>query len=173
MKTKDFQYETNGKRVFLAFVAGAVIAALTIVVVPYAFSILDKEGWQYFLTYGADTSIFLLIYVGAICFVLIVVFGGPVWAMVHQKGWRTWWHACVFGGATAFVAMLIIQTNFFTGYSSSTTFYSAGGITIWRDGVLTDDGWWRALLGAVASAGVGVLVALVIWRVAYRKIRDV
>ncbi|MEO1280585.1 MAG: hypothetical protein AAFV69_02500, partial [Pseudomonadota bacterium] len=82
---------------------------------------------------------------------------------------RQWWIGVLAGYLVPFLVMIIMLTGFFTGNSSYTT-YRQGGVDIVIDGRLTVAGWWSALHSAVMMGVIGGLVALVIWRIAYRRV---
>jgi hypothetical protein len=84
--------------------------------------------------------------------------------------------AAVVGATTTFLVDFGLETRFFelipppanSTYSAS----DSGGPTV-IDNRRTPHGWWVALRGALMLSVGGILVALVIWRIAYRRVDGV
>jgi hypothetical protein len=79
----------------------------------------------------------------------------PAWWMLHQAGMTTWIHAVVLGVVLTFFYAIGIWLLFFTR------------------GVLTPQRWNEAIQLAVPAAFAGGLVGLIVWRVAYRRLKSV
>lgn len=103
----------------------------------------------------------------------LIVFGVPIWALMHRKGMRRPLHAVLVGLALGFVVSLGLQTDGFgflsergVGYSSE---FGDGRGTIEKDGLITSYGWWVAAKGSALVAIASGIAAAVIWRVAYYR----
>jgi hypothetical protein len=105
----------------------------------------------------------------------LVVFGLPLWWLLHKLALRHWLVAAVVGGAVTFLVSFGSATRAFQLIPPpSNSTYSAGdagGPTI-IDNRLTPHGWWAAFRGSLMLGAGGILVALIIWRTAYRRVDD-
>lgn len=98
--------------------------------------------------------------------------GAPVWWLMHRQGQRGWASAVSVGFALPFLVGLGIATIQFhpsAGGSSSTS--DGGGLTS-VNGVLTGHGWVGAIEGAAVLGLAGIVVAMVVRAIAYRRVRE-
>ena len=165
------RYKTTGAWVILSIAAGAALGG-AIIYGEYLWSVYTNRGIDYFLKYGLMNGFGIFIIASIIWTIGICVFGGPVWIILHDAGWRQPWMAGLAAASLPFIVTFALNTGLFTGQATGDMTYFVGGGLIWDDGVLTDFGWWRAFQGALMFALYGFLVGLLIWRVAYRNAAD-
>lgn len=91
-------------------------------------------------------ALFALLIGGIFAALTITVIAGPVWLLLHLSGQRGPAAATLSGAAIGFLLML------------------AAGL-----GGGDDEPWPRALGGALLAAALAGAIALVMWRVAYRR----
>ncbi|MEO1662986.1 MAG: hypothetical protein AAFR51_18540 [Pseudomonadota bacterium] len=160
-------YVTNGGRVIVALLVGALIGTLPIAIM-YGIDVFRANGIDYFLEFGVRNTFSGLVFGTFVWFLCLGIFGGPVWIFLHLSGGRYWWIAALTGFVVPFCVLIIQGTGFFTGRSGSTTL-RRGGVDIVIDGHLTQAGWIDAIQTSVVFGALGGIVATVIWRIAYRK----
>lgn len=158
-------YIVTERRVFIALNVAACIGAV-LVLWPFASRSLTNIRF-----FNLAEQMFFYVIAHFIWFFGIAVLGGPVWMVMHQQGLRHWIHAGLTGGVLLGIACMAVMTGFFTGYSNfhqSET--RAAGQWIWVDGKLTAEGWSDALKSSLWISLLGVILGLVIWRIAYRRV---
>jgi hypothetical protein len=164
-------YNTNPTRVILGLAAGAVTGAF-LIALSFLWGTAQVSGVQYVLHYGLRPSSTVFVVAFIVWAVGLVVFGLPLWWLLHRLGLRKWLVAAVIGATLTFLVDFGIGTRAFELIPPpSNSTYSAGdsgGSTI-IDNRLTPHGWWVAFRGALMLSVGGILVALVIWRIAYRR----
>jgi len=169
------RYDTRRLWVILSLIAGAVTGAL-LVFLQYLWDAIQIHGLQYTLNYGWLTSIYVFIGALMVWAMGLTILGLPLWWLFHKFQLRHWLMAAAVGAAMTFFVGFAINTRFFelipppanSTYNAS----DSGGPTVidnWR----TPHGWWVAFQDALMLSAGGVLVALVIWRVAYRRVDGV
>ena len=102
----------------------------------------------------------------------IVLFGGPIWRLLHKAGKRQWYVALVAGAAIPFFVLFAYQTGFFTGQNFfGSSYYGRGG---WQriDGTLTAFGWKITFLESFRFAVAGGVIGLTVWVIAYRRAKE-
>ena len=126
---------------------------------------------DYFREWGTKTGTIMIILIYAGFFwVLGLLLAAPVpWLIVHRLGYRGPFAAVVMGLGLTFLVTLGLLTSGFgllgdSGHSSS----DSGG-PVWVNGVLTGHGWIEAAKMSGWVALLALPVALVVWRVAYRR----
>jgi len=147
------RYSINLRRAVSALAAGALTGALLVtpllVIAPIA-DHLSKLGTQ---------AISMIVFVFLVLLVTwgagLIVLGVPLWCLFHAKGWRSRRAACLLGAGAAFLVSLVFQVAVGRLYFSASEMQSIG-ILVWPS----------------VFAIAGALVAAVIWRVAYRPIRE-
>ncbi len=95
----------------------------------------------------------------------LVLFGAPAWVALHSGGRTSPKHALLLGLGTCFAAGLCLSLMPAGGMLT----LIEDGRAIILDGRRTFYGWFIALKDAVLLANLGGMVALVVWRVAYRN----
>ena len=85
----------------------------------------------------------------------LFLFGLPLWWLFHRNGWRGRRVAMLLGALTTFVIVFLLEIS--------------GGIFAVATGD-SDGGHLASLVWAGLMALLGAIVALVIWRVAYRPV---
>ena len=140
---------TNPRRATLAAAAGAVIGALGVVAVVLLFAAM-ASGVR-----ASDLVVSMLIFLVALVgwSLGLFLFGLPLWWLFHRNGWRSRRVAMLLGAFTTFVIVLLLERS--------------GGILA----VATGDNSGEHLISFVwigVMAVLGAIVALVIWRIAYR-----
>jgi hypothetical protein len=140
---------TNPRRATLAAAAGAVIGALGVVAVVLLFAAMASG------VSASDLVVSMLIFLVALVgwSLGLFLFGLPLWWLFHRNGWRSRRVAMLLGAFTTFVIVLLLERS--------------GGILA----VATGDNSGEQLISFVwigVMAVLGAIVALVIWRIAYR-----
>lgn len=140
---------TNPRRATLAAAAGAVIGALGVVAVVLLFAAM-ASGVR-----ASDLVVSMLIFLVALVGWSLGLFllGLPLWWLFHRNGWRSRRVAMLLGAFTTFVIVLLLERS--------------GGILA----VATGDNSGEHLISFVwigVMAVLGAIVALVVWRIAYR-----
>jgi len=144
--------ETNPRRASLAAAAGAAIGAAGVVAVVLLFAAMAGG------VSASDLVVSLLIFVVALTgwSLGLFVIGLPLWWLFHRNGWRSRRVAMLLGAFTTFVVVLLLERS--------------GGILAVATGV-SDGGDLISFVWVVVMAVLGAIVALVIWRIAYRPVR--
>jgi hypothetical protein len=130
--------------------AGAVIGALGVVVVVLLLATIATG-----VVSASDLIVAILIFVVALVgwSLGLFLFGLPLWWLFHRNGWRGRRVAMLLGALTTFVIVFLLEM--FGGILAVTTGNS-------------DAGNLMPLVWAGVMALLGAIVALVIWRIAYR-----
>ena len=159
---------TSPKRVVVSLLVGAAAGA-AITTVQYLFGLFDANGAAHFFQYWIPkgSSIFGLSFV--VWLAGILVFGGPVWALLHILKRRNISDALIVGAIIPFLVMLSFSTRFFTGQSDSNFRFFRSGNYTWVDGQMTAFGWRMAIINAAEYAAIGAFIAFTIWHLAYRR----
>ncbi len=140
---------TNPRRATLAAAAGAVSGALGVVAAVLLFAAMASG------VHASDLVVSILIFLVALVGWSLGLFllGLPLWWLFHRSGWRSRRVAMLLGAFTTFVIVLLLERS--------------GGILA----VATGDNSGEHLISFVwigVMAVLGAIVALVIWRIAYR-----
>lgn len=145
---------TNPRRATLAVTAGAVIGALGVAVVVVLLATIATS-----VVSAADLIVAILIFIVALVgwSLGLFLFGLPLWWLFHRNGWRGRRVAMLLGALTTFVIVFLLEMF--------------GGILAVTTGN-TDAGNLMPLVWAGVMALLGAIVALVIWRIAYRPAED-
>jgi hypothetical protein len=97
----------------------------------------------------------------------LVVFGAPAWWLLHRIRMRRWRVAAALGGVLTFLVYAGLRIiNVWIRPESLGPAYLTGDPKI--DAILIEEDWWFEVLIPVSLPVIGVLVATVIWRIAYR-----
>lgn len=158
MLSRTTGYDVTERRVFIALnVAAAIVAVLlTLIWVSHAKPV---------------ELIFLYSFAHFICFFAVACLGGPVWMAMHKFGLRHWVHAGLASGVVLGIACMAVMTGFFTGRSNSLQSATrSAGEWIWKDYHLTTEGWIDALRTSLWVSLLGIILGLIIWRIAYRRV---
>ena len=141
---------TNPRRATLAVTVGAIIGALGVAVVVLLLATAGTEVLNF-----SDLIVSILIFVvGLVGWSLgLFLFGLPLWWLFHRNGWRGWRVAMLLGAFTTFVIVVLLERS--------------GGILAVATGD-SDSGNLISFVWAGVMAVLGAIVALVIWRIAYR-----
>ncbi|HEY1415806.1 MAG TPA: hypothetical protein VGF42_07965 [Caulobacteraceae bacterium] len=160
------EYRLAPARVGLAILAGSLTGAM-IVTLHWLNMVVRVLGVAY-LTGGGAQGI-AVVFLGAFLAWLagLILIGGPAWWLLHRHQIRGLRAAGLAGMAATFVAGLIlaIPLPHKDGGHSET---DRRGILIEND-QLTAYGWEKAAGGALLLSFVGGAVAVVLWKVAYRR----
>ena len=141
---------TNPRRATLAAAAGALIGALGVAIVVLLLATAGAETVNL-----SDLIVSILIFVVALVGWSLGLFlvGLPLWWLFHRTGRRSWRVAMLLGAFTTFVIVLLLERS--------------GGILAVATGA-SDSGDLISFVWIGAMAVLGAVVALVIWRIAYR-----
>jgi hypothetical protein len=144
---------TNPRRASLAAAAGAVIGALGVVAVVLLFAAMAGG------VSASDLVVSVLIFVVALIgwSLGLFLFGLPLWWLFHRNGWRSRRVAMLLGALTTLVIVLLLEMS--------------GGILAVTTGN-SDAGNLVSFVWVAVMAVLGAIVALVIWRIAYRPAED-
>jgi hypothetical protein len=103
----------------------------------------------------------------------LIAVGAPLWWLLHKLGFRHWLVAAATGTLLTFLAGFAILTRGFEMIpppsGSALSAEDAGGPPVINNR-LTPHGWRRAAQSSLMLAVAGALVALAVWRVAYRRV---
>jgi MFS family permease len=166
--TKAHEYHTTFAWAACAlFLAAALIAGLT--AAYYLFNIYISVKPEVFRQQALGKALMAFLIAFAIWLCGLLIFGAPVWRMMHLSGRRKWYHAAVAGFAVPFTVILAYTTGFFTGQADGQWSSFANGGQQWVDGTITRFGLFIAFRTASVFGLVGACVGLFIWKVAYRR----
>lgn len=151
---RDYTLQTTWGRALVALAGGAVVGAIgiTLLDLPDRWYIWNGDFLQV-VTYWADLFFYNLYYVSIALFLA----GPPIWILAHRLGFRTW------AGAT------------FVGFGLSfSVVFLAGLATFMKNNMSFENqikslGVWFFVYPFIALPLIGTLVALTIWRIAYRR----
>ena len=145
---------TNPRRATLAVTVGAVIGALGVAIVVLSLATIATG-----VVSASDLIVAILIFIVALVgwSLGLFLFGLPLWWLFHLNGWRGRRVAMLLGAFTTLVIVLLLEMS--------------GGILAVTTGN-NDAGHLMPLVWAGVMALLGALVALVIWRIAYRPTED-
>jgi hypothetical protein len=173
----DFRMEAAGKYrttpagVVLSVAAGALVGA-TFVTLLYAWGMADAFGYSYVIEYGFRPSLTAFLFALVVWTLGLILLAVLPWRFLHSAGYRSWLSAAVLGASLTFIVEFALETRVFQllPVPSEGTYNAgdAGGPTI-IDYRLTPHGWLAAFHSSLIFALGGALVALTIWRVAYRR----
>jgi hypothetical protein len=158
-------YETTLPRAALGLAAGAVAGAILVAL----WAALDGRDLQSLSQYGVRDALFVFVPALLVWGVGLLLVATLPWLVLHRRQMRSPLVAVVFGTVITFLAVVAITTRGFGlfdvgGFSAA----DSGGPT-WIDGRLTAHGWAEALKAALVLCPLGAMVALVVWRTAYRR----
>ena len=141
---------TNPRRATLAAAAGALVGAAGVTIVVLLL-VMAANG----VVSASDLTISILIFLVALVgwSLGLFVLGLPLWWLFHRNGWRGRRVAMLLGAFTTFVIVVMLEAT--------------GGIFAVATGN-TDGGDLTSFVWAGVMALLGAIVALVIWRIAYR-----
>ncbi|WP_051683316.1 hypothetical protein [Sphingomonas sp. UNC305MFCol5.2] len=88
----------------------------------------------------------------------ITAVGGPVWLVMHVAGRRRAWHAALVGAVIAMVIFVGAQTY---GFGMLDMPEMDGRTWLFR--------WLSAMASSVLLAGLAAVIAVIMWRIAYRR----
>lgn len=143
---------TNPRRATVAVMVGAVIGALGVAIVVLLLATIATG-----VVSAADLFVAVLIFIVALVgwSLGLFLFGLPLWWLFHRSGWRGRRVAMLLGALTTLVIVLLLKMS--GGILAVTTGNNAAGHLM-------------PLVWAGVMALLGAIVALVIWRIAYRAV---
>lgn len=153
-------YRLHSVWIMLALCAGAAVGAGVIALVfnlPYLFQAWPEGMFPVLMTF---------IVAWVLWAVGLGVIGGPLWGLAERARLRSLHHAVVLGFIATFVA-----AAFFTLLMDAGGLVSLilDGKALVRNGRRTPYGLWVLARDSGLFALLGALVAVVIWRIAYRR----
>jgi hypothetical protein len=96
----------------------------------------------------------------------LIVFGAPAWWLLHRIRMCRSWVAAVLGGVLSLLVYAGLRITYvWIRPGSLGPAYLTGDPKI--DAILIEEAWWFEVLVPVSLPAIGVLVATVIWRIAY------
>ena len=159
-------YTTNLTRAALGLVAGVVAGAVLV-------TLLDFVGATGVNPNRVGEATFIFMWAAAVWAGGLIVFALIPWYFLDHFGLRGWPVAVALGVVLTFLVVLMIQTHGFGAYAGSGSFSAAdnNGST-WIDGRLTPHGWAEAVHFSSICGGIGGIVGIAVWRMAYRRLRE-
>ena len=160
--------DTSHRLIVRAIVAGAFVGGLTAAAQFLAgrLAMLSVDA----LASTAMIAGYVLVIAMIVWGLGIVLVGGPFWWMVHKIGLRGWLPASAMGFALPFLVTLAVAALHSQPSKSGSSWTSDGGGMTSVNGLLTTHGWAVQMSSSVLLGISGVLVALTIQRLAYRRI---
>jgi hypothetical protein len=142
---------TDPRRATLAVTAGALIGALGVVAVVLLLAAMASG------VSASDLVVSLLIFVVALVGWSLGLFllGLPLWWLFHRNGLRGRRVAMLLGALTTFIIVVLLER------SGSVLAVTTGD---------SEAGQLMSFVWAAVMALLGAIVALVIWRIAYRPV---
>lgn len=141
------EYRTSIDRAGLALAVGAGAYGIAAVLLA------ALEG------HGSIRAIAVALLLGAAFSSLpIAAIGGPVWLAMHLAGWRGPAHAAAAGAGIGFALFLLAQAG---GLASP--------VGLGPDLAPALFGWLRAIGAGMILGALSAAIALLMWRVAYRR----
>ena len=143
---------TDPRRATLAVIAGAIVGALGVAILVLLLATAGTGALNL-----SDLIVSILIFIVALTgwSLGLFLFGLPLWWLFHRNGWRGRRVAMLLGAFTTFVIVLLLEIS--------------GGIFAVATGDTTG-GHLISFVWAAVMAVLGAIVALVIWRIAYRPV---
>lgn len=124
------------------------------------------------------SAVFLVISVFAFPVFLVgtMLFGAPLWIVLHRLGFRRLYHALLLGFILGYFVQFGISTDGFGIFMRPDPpgmHSSSGGSDgmLWIDGVLTPLGWRSAAVSALSVAFSCAIAGATVWWIAYRRKR--
>ena len=142
------RYDISIDRAGLALGAGSLLAG------TLALALLLLGGKSDPLTLASGWAIASL-FAG----IAITAVGGPLWLVMHVAGLRRAHHAALIGAVTAMAIFVGAQTYGFGLFAMPAI---DGRAWLYR--------WISALASSAVLAALAALIALVMWRIAYRRL---
>jgi hypothetical protein len=141
------RYQTTLDRTGLALAAGGMLYGVLTVLLALG------NG-------GRDIGVFVEMFaIGTLLAMMaITATFGPLWLALHASGRRGPGHAAALGGVVALALWAAAAEDALKSYAFATTGVAAIG-------------WLRAIGVALIFTAIAAAVALVMWRVAYRRVR--
>ena len=153
-------YETTPLRATNALFSGALVGGL--IVVAADIPVASETYWR--------TQIIIFVAAFVVWSFGLWILAAPVWYELDHRGYRSWPYAVALGAMLTFVVTFgcaVGPTYFFASHPGD---WSRDNLDyIVRDGRLTAYGFRSALVASGKIALAGAVVALVVWRVAYRR----
>ena len=168
----DTELQTTVFRVALALIVAAALASLFLTV-DYLYGIYSQLGPQHLAQYGLSKGTFAFLFGLAVWLLGLVVFGCPVWAVLHRTGRRGWQYAVGFGFTIPFLVILGHSTGFFDGSAGNHWSYFGDGGQQWIDGSITRFGLYMAFRTSTVAGAIGAVQGLIIWFLAYRRVAKI
>ena len=158
-------YETTLPRTVLGFAAGTLAGAILVAL----WAVLDGTDLQSLRQYGLRDGLYVFV-------PALFLWGGGLllvatlpWLVLHRRQMRSPPVAVVLGTVLTFLTVLAITTRGFGLWDIGSFSAADNGGATWIDGRLTAHGWAEALKAALVFCPLGAIVALVVWRTAYRR----
>jgi hypothetical protein len=156
-------YTTDPLRVALSLIVGSATYVILMVLRSF-WSALGNPGLQNVLDHNLRHPFFFAVFF-VIWGVFLIIFGLPLGLLLHKLRLRHWLVAVVAGGAMTFLVFLGFVALLSEFILPIVTSPSSGGPSIFVNPVY----WWGALRNALILGVEGAAVALVMWRIAYRR----
>lgn len=161
-------YVTTGPRMALGLAGGALTGATL-----FCLYVLLSASPAPFGSGGGSWAIALVafIYAAVIWSAGLVAVGLPVWILLHVLKRRHWLWAVSVGAVLTFggVYWFATETNTFWGMAGFTVGDFVDPSTLTESEVASRK-WQTALRASFVLGAIGAVVALAIWRIAYRRV---
>ncbi|HEY1559664.1 MAG TPA: hypothetical protein VGF71_02110 [Caulobacteraceae bacterium] len=165
------EYRLAPARVGVALVAGAALAT-SLSAAQWLTYAVDAFGLDAVVGFALRGLLVVFLNGFFSWFMGLILIGGPAWWLLHRHGFRGWRAAILTGMVLTFVAMLVLAIPIpgqGPGWPPSRDAIKApptGSVVVYK---ITQHGWELIGLRALLTAFVGGAVALLVWRVAYRR----
>ena len=154
-------YVLRPKLKLVSTLSGALIGALPVALAVTIPLLFDGRPRPSFATWFLGAY-----WLGAVVwFVGLHTVGMVVWAALERRGLRSPSHALLAGLMTTFVSAVLLRLLL----SMPVSLYHEAGRTWIENGIRTPYGWFMLIKDSVLLALVGGVVAVVVWRIAYRR----
>jgi hypothetical protein len=160
----DRRYTTAPLRVALSLMAGSAAYAIMMVIWGL-WGAIENRGIESLLPRIFPTSALVFAIFFVLWSVVLLVFGFPLGLLLHKLRLRHWSVAFVVGGAMTFLVALALATRLFEFIPPIVSSPPSGGPPI----VVNPINWWGASRSALILGAGGAVVAMVMWRIAYRR----
>lgn len=159
-------YGTNATRVSVALAAGAFTGGIAILVPYCAIAMFEGFRSQHLRSLPVLIAIALVMWSAG-----LVVFGAPLWWLLHRAKRCTWRIAAIVGAILPLLVYVGLRTVTLLAWPESYgPAYLTGDPAI--DAKLWAEARWSEVLVPLFIAATGMTVALVIWRIAYRPLDE-
>ena len=170
---RDYTLQTTKGRALFALLGGVIFATIVV-----GTKLLFGNYMDFWISELELNTFYTVVYTFSAPLIVwgvgVFFIGVPFWLVLHKKGFRTWMIALLSGFLLSFLVVFLVNTGFLTGNQIQPTYKEdvrfVGGDPRWDGQILSTFGWWFYLKFAARVGLLGSVVALTIWRIAYRRL---